>query len=155
MKTYSTALPSVQGPPNATRLFPGCAERGLCRNYAESMDLDRLRCPSAQLNDVCINLVSTVLHCNLWNELTSNYAIFSSYIMKYVEDDTEPGTIWKNTQYLSYWERKVWILPVHQRTRHHWILCVVYVDKGEVHIFDSLACQESCRSLLKVSPSTV
>ncbi len=155
LRTYLTMHPQLEGHINATRYFSGCPEWGLCRNHAKSEDLDCLRNPS-QLNDVCINLVSAVIHSNLWDESTSKCAIFSSYIMTYIEDDTNPDTVWNNTQFLSYWEQKVWLVPIHQQAQHHWMLCIIYVDKGEMHIFifNSFGSQESCHSILKVSLST-
>ena len=155
MPTYLAMLPSVEGPIDATRVFPGCAEHGLCQNYAKSEDLDRLCNPTSQLNDVCINLGSTVIHSNLWDDSTSKCAIFSSFIMKYIEDDANPHTIWKNTRFLSYWEQKIWLIPIHRQIERHWILCVVHLEEGEMHIFDSFASQGSCHSIIKASLLTM
>ena len=151
MGSHSTRYPPVEGPIDGTQVFPGCPERGLCKNYAKSGDLDHLQNPSSRLNDVCINLTSTVIHFNLWDNSSSKCAIMSSFIMTYIEDGADPDTVWKNTQYLSYWERPVWLIPIHRRTQHHWILCVIYVDEGKLDIFDSLASRETCQSILTVS----
>ena len=150
--SYTTRCPPAEGPIDGTRVFHGCSERGLCKDYIKSEDLNRLRNPSSQLNNVCVNLTSTVVHFNLWDDVSSKCAIMSSFIMTCIEDGANTDTVWKNTRFLSYWEHKVWLIPIHRRTQYHWMLCVVYVDEGKVHIFDSLASRESAQSILSVSP---
>lgn len=99
LKTYSSMHPQPEGhlnALNATWNFPGYPEHGLCWNHAKREDINRLR-TSSRLNNVCINLVSMVIHSNLWDESTSKCAIFSSYIMTYIEDGAQPDTVWNNT----------------------------------------------------------
>ncbi|KJA14937.1 hypothetical protein HYPSUDRAFT_106807, partial [Hypholoma sublateritium FD-334 SS-4] len=54
----------------------------------------------------------------------------------YQASDSE---LWRSTHHHKFWEKDVWIIPIHRQTERHWVLAVLYLQHSEVHVFDSLA----------------
>jgi Ulp1 family protease len=38
-----------------------------------------------------------------------------------------------------YWQKNVWILPIHRSATEHWVTCVIYLQECRLLLFDSLA----------------
>ncbi|KNZ79946.1 hypothetical protein J132_08423 [Termitomyces sp. J132] len=110
-------------------------------------ELTIMQSPTAWLNDVCINGIATFLMYKFSQatQITSQYsrkcALFSTFdllMMHYNVSDTE---LWRRTQSTEYWNRNIWILPIHRPQSKHWVMCTILPLKGEIHLFDSFADQ--------------
>ena len=106
-------------------------------------------------NDICINGSSSLFHLHLlmnplMQTVASTCTVFSTYIMCYVEDRASNTDIWQNTKVNLYWQTKVWLLPIHEPNSEHWVLCTIYINKGRILFFDSLAQHSTLQTLLLV-----
>ncbi|KAL0061241.1 hypothetical protein AAF712_011947 [Marasmius tenuissimus] len=65
--------------------------------------------------------------------------LFSPHVIPQLlrNTDSSVNAAWKYNCRLEYWRKPVWILPIHDKTAHHWALAVIRVDIKEIHIFDS------------------
>ena len=101
-------------------------------------DIQRFVSPTAWLNDVCINDGAKLLQLHLNTSQSDMVAIISTLALPTLED----GALWRTTQHSVYWERNVWIVPIHRFAPYeHWVLGVVNFVRGEIAVFDSLADQ--------------
>jgi len=65
-------------------------------------------------------------------------AIISTLALPTLED----SALWRIARHSTYWERNLWIVPIHRYTPYeHWVLGVVNFVRGEIAVFDSLADQ--------------
>ncbi|KAG2348191.1 hypothetical protein BDR05DRAFT_504881 [Suillus weaverae] len=77
--------------------------------------------------------------------------MLSTYDLPRIRDNARDEVIWRNASWTSYWEKNVWILPIHRPSNAgHWVICIIYLRTKELHLFDSLADQESWESDVKV-----
>ncbi|KIO06302.1 hypothetical protein M404DRAFT_70591, partial [Pisolithus tinctorius Marx 270] len=52
----------------------------------------------------------------------------------------EDNILWCNTSHMCYWEKPIWILPIHRPSpAGHWVICVVKFTSKQILLFDSLA----------------
>ncbi|KAG2053155.1 hypothetical protein BDR06DRAFT_1054409 [Suillus hirtellus] len=107
-----------------------------CQEF-ELRDISFLASPTAFLNDICINGCSVLLQMDMPN---SDVAIFSTFDLPRIRYHATNNMLWRNTRWTCYWEKDVWVLPIH-RPAHvgHWVVCVIYLSTKELHLFDSLA----------------
>ncbi|KAJ2914613.1 hypothetical protein MD484_g5799, partial [Candolleomyces efflorescens] len=99
------------------------------RRYVFGKDvLDRLSTATSRLNDECINNLSVMIQVMLAHTdvgpKASACSIFSSYELTLIRQ-TQPTQgserIWANVKHLQYWQKQVWIIPIHRRIPHeHW-----------------------------------
>lgn len=47
--------------------------------------------------------------------------------------------LWRRTHKLKYWEKDIWIIPIHRASASHWVLCCVFLQTREILLFDSFA----------------
>lgn len=135
------------GPPDATCFFDGSIHQGLAALFIDASYLQHLQSPVKQLNDVCINMGALVLQQSLVNTPgVPSCAVLSSYIVTVSSLDS----LWRATQPTLYWQRSVWILPLHLEMSHHWVACVVRLKKRTVHLFDSFALSHTYAALCPV-----
>lgn len=145
----------MQGSIDSPRRFDGSDILGLPRTFFDKCDLRRLQNPRERLNDVCMNASSSLVHlCLLTNPSTqtaaSRCAVFSSYVMRYAEDNSHDEDLWRNTKTNLYWRAKVWVIPVHRRDSEHWVVCTIYIDEGRILFFDSFANQATLQTMVPV-----
>ncbi|KAG1879476.1 hypothetical protein C8R48DRAFT_767734 [Suillus tomentosus] len=107
-----------------------------CQEF-EPRDISFLASPTAFLNDVCINGCAVLLQMDMPN---SDVAIFSTFDLPRIRYHATDDMLWRNTRWTCYWEKDVWVLPIH-RPAHvgHWVVCVIYLSTKELRLFDSLA----------------
>ncbi|KAG2054503.1 hypothetical protein BDR06DRAFT_1049502 [Suillus hirtellus] len=107
-----------------------------CQEF-EPRDISFLASPTAFLNDVCINGCAVLLQMDMPN---SDVAIFSTFDLPRIRYHATDDMLWRNTHWMCYWEKDVWVLPIH-RPAHvgHWVVCVIYLSTKELRLFDSLA----------------
>ncbi|KAF5332294.1 hypothetical protein D9611_008142 [Ephemerocybe angulata] len=110
----------------------------------DSQSLDILSDPNARLTSTCLNAAGTLLQnlfastASPWRELASDCALFSSFLFEgagYLSSHY----IWARNKALRYFEKTVWIIPIHRKLpAEHWVLCVVYPRHRNILLFDSL-----------------
>ncbi|KAG1836304.1 hypothetical protein F4604DRAFT_1886125 [Suillus subluteus] len=106
-----------------------------------SWDQSLLAQPTARINDTCINGCAALLHSEI---LTSSHeqpcAILSTHDLPRIRYNASDDILWRNTSWTSFWERDVWILPIHRPSPvGHWVFCAIYISTKQLHFFDSLA----------------
>jgi Ulp1 family protease len=78
-------------------------------------------------------------------------AIFSTHDLPRIRYNAIDDMLWRNTSWTRYWEKDVWVLPIHRPSNvGHWVLCVIYFSRKELHLFDSLAEWKPWRHDVKV-----
>lgn len=72
----------------------------------------------------------------------SPYAIFPPYAWQaFVRNDGNgDAVIWNHSRRTRFWEKQVWMIPVHYRG-NHWFLGVIDMLSNTIRIFDSLYCK--------------
>ncbi|KAI0701749.1 hypothetical protein C8Q76DRAFT_633393 [Earliella scabrosa] len=104
------------------------------------LDIDRLR-PERWLNDDCVNGCAQllVLHFGASNA-GGNIAILHSFTMAQHRNGTSTDqAVWNSSRTARYWEKDIWIIPVHKPDIQHWELAIVYLKECRIAYFDSLA----------------
>lgn len=96
------------------------------------------------LNDVCMNglpkLLQELFARDPQHRLPAGRcAIFSTYDLNRVCYRASNSELWRSTYRHKFWEKDVWIIPIHRPLERHWVLAVLYLQHREVHVFDSLA----------------
>ena len=133
-----------------------------CHGHSQSQGFDLgptelqiLSSKDSLLNDICINGLSKLLQAlfirDSWHQTSAGRcAIFSTYDLNRIRYQASDHELWRSTRRLNFWERDIWIIPVHRRTENHWVLAVLYLQHKEVHVFDSLAVRASWDQDIKV-----
>ena len=58
---------------------------------------------------------------------------------------------WRNYHTSRFWEKDVWIIPVHRPAEKHWEVAVVYFQKRRIAYFDSFGDRDSWKDEIKVN----
>ncbi|KAG1879878.1 hypothetical protein F4604DRAFT_1923085 [Suillus subluteus] len=130
-------VPCSGTPP--TRVRP--AQDGFPYQVFEPRDQSFLAQPTARLNDTCINGCAALLYSEiLMNSHVWPCAIFSTHDLPRIRYKASDEILWWNTVWTSFWDKDVWILPIHRPSPvGHWVFCAIYISTKELHLFDSLA----------------
>ncbi len=132
----NTVLPQPSGTIYSTRT--------LGRFDFDESDLRRLDSPHALLNDICVNGIAHFLQeiykCNPTHHHQSQHcAIFSTHDLVRIRYKASDDNLWRAVSKIKYWEKTIWIFPIHRPQENHWVLAVVYVLEGQILVYDSLA----------------
>ncbi|KAG1770194.1 hypothetical protein EDD22DRAFT_977211 [Suillus occidentalis] len=102
---------------------------GFPQQVFEPRDISFLTHPTAFLNDM--------------DTPNPTVAIFSTHDLPRICYNAVDDILWRNTSWTRYWEKDVWVLPIHRPANvGHWVVCVIYLSRKELHLFDSLAEQK-------------
>jgi hypothetical protein len=113
------------------------------------------RGPNELLNDVCINGCSALLQHQFDStyphaEQSRRCAILSTFDLPRVRYKCSDKDLWRNLQGTSYWDKHVWILPIHRpNSGGHWVLCIIAPHSRELFLFDSLGQQRPWRQNMR------
>ena len=121
-------------------------------------DINRLRNPTSWINDDCLNGCAQLLvaHFGTGNVIGGSFAILSSFAMAQHQDGTSlDAGMWRVSHRTCYWEKDVWIIPVHKPADHHWELAIVYFKERRIAYFDSFAHADAWEDDAKVSITKV
>ncbi|KAG1724163.1 uncharacterized protein EDB91DRAFT_1087579 [Suillus paluster] len=98
---------------------------GIPRQIFDPRDIGFLSSPTACLND----LKTSGAQC----------AILSTHDLPHIRYNAPDNVIWHNSSWVRYWEKDIWVLPIHRPLGiGHWVLCVIRLSNKELHLFDSL-----------------
>jgi Ulp1 protease family, C-terminal catalytic domain len=120
--------------------------------HFEQRDLDILKSPTARFNDVGINGGAALLHrFYLLRNKTSaeRCALLSTFDLPRVRYNASDEELWRYIHRSSYWQKDVWILPIHRKSAEHWVLCVITLREHQLYLFDSLAARRPWRQDVK------
>lgn len=161
--TYDTTLLEDFRLDPSKQLPRSCAERilhhydGHCKSYCAEKEFNILGSPTALLNDVCLNTGAARLQAifSLPGLRTTRpslrCAIFSTFDLLSVRYKSTPDQIWRRTYRTGYWEKDIWILPIHRKSPSpHWVLAVIYLHTSEIFLFDSFSCRQPWKRETKV-----
>ena len=108
------------------------------------------RLPQARLNDTCINGCATLLY-SAFMPVAVRCAILSTHDLPRVHFHADDDSLWRNASWTHFWEKPVWIIPIHRSLPGHWVLCTVDFSSRKLLLFDSLAEQKPWKNEIKVS----
>jgi len=129
-------------------------KHGLPSVHFEVRDLAILKSGTARLNDICINGGAALLqdHFAPPND-THRCAILSTFDLVRVRYRASDEDLWRNIHKTKYWDKCIWILPIHRRTTEHWVIGIVSLKDHRILLFDSLAAERPWHRDVKVSLS--
>lgn len=121
------------------------------RRFSISIESDTFQqfiSPTALLNDNSVNGIAILLQTTLLGQTegdphaseqfdAASIAIFSTHDLVRIRYGATDDTIWRALKSTEFWDRRVWILPIHRE--NHWVVCVIYLDQKRLHLFDSFA----------------
>ncbi|KIM54794.1 hypothetical protein SCLCIDRAFT_136017, partial [Scleroderma citrinum Foug A] len=64
-------------------------------------------------------------------------AVLSTHDLPRVRHNAMDDAMWRNTSWTHYWEKDIWILPIHQPG--HWVVCTIDFTFKRLFLFDSFA----------------
>ncbi|KAJ6580419.1 hypothetical protein DFH09DRAFT_1076679 [Mycena vulgaris] len=65
-------------------------------------------------------------------------AILSTYDLVRVRYKASDNDLWRNIHHSRYWEKSLWLIPIHRVEEEHWVLAVVDVSRQQILFFHSL-----------------
>ncbi|KAG1724201.1 uncharacterized protein EDB91DRAFT_1239990 [Suillus paluster] len=88
------------------------------------------------LNDVCVNGCAVLLQM----DMPDPSVVFSTHDLPRIRYNAADDMLWRNTSWTNYWAKDVWVLPIHRPSNiGQWVVCIIYLSRKELHLFDSLA----------------
>ncbi|KAJ7435267.1 hypothetical protein FB451DRAFT_1571607 [Mycena latifolia] len=118
---------------------------GRPRIEIEPDDISRIQSSNGRLNGLTINALAAAF-LNLLGYPTSPHAesankcaIFSTYDLPRIRYKASDDALWGFVNHTKYWEKSLWLIPIHRVDEEHWVLAVVDVGHQQIFFFDSLA----------------
>ncbi|KAK6992139.1 hypothetical protein R3P38DRAFT_3409057 [Favolaschia claudopus] len=75
-------------------------------------------------------------------------AVFSTYDLGLVRFKGSDPDLWRHISPTEYWDKPVWLIPIHRKEAEHWVLVVVLIPTRQLLFFDSLASAQGWRQNL-------
>ncbi|KAJ7716595.1 hypothetical protein DFH07DRAFT_762398 [Mycena maculata] len=118
---------------------------GRLKQTIEDADLARLRNPTGLLNNFCINGLAAALleFCTHNTNLTAAgvarwCVVLTTHELPRVRYKCGDAELWRSVASMKYWEKAVWIVPVHRLSEKHWVLIIVMPHEESMYFFDSM-----------------
>lgn len=103
------------------------------------------------LNDECINGGALLLQSHFVHEFgSSDVAILSTHDLVRARYGATDNDLWRGAKRSEYWTKATWVLPIHRKDAHHWVLCVIHPARKQLHLIDSFAERRGWFSDIKV-----
>ncbi|CAA7265927.1 unnamed protein product [Cyclocybe aegerita] len=118
-------------------------DKKICNIHFESRDLDILKLRNGRLNDNCLNGIAKLfafvlaLPGSSHVDSSSRCALLSSQDLVMIRCNASDTDIWRRVHISEFWNRPVWILPIHRPAIEHWVLAIIYPNRREISFFDS------------------
>ncbi|KAJ7684055.1 hypothetical protein B0H17DRAFT_842052, partial [Mycena rosella] len=68
-------------------------------------------------------------------------AVFSTHELRRVRYKCTDDVLWKHAHPTKFWEKPLWLIPIHRIEEEHWVLAFVDVGHQQILFFDSLGVQ--------------
>jgi hypothetical protein len=148
-----SSLPSQSGNLNLEISYPHLRIHHPANGRRISFDaeeISRFHGSKSRLTGTCINSAGSLLV-----DLTKNnhIALFSTYTLVYSRQQATDNDLWRNIKNTTFWDKEVWIFPVHRSSPGHWVLCTAYIRERRLLLFDSLGGRHDWDRDVKVCPS--
>ncbi|KAF8166444.1 hypothetical protein K438DRAFT_1616889 [Mycena galopus ATCC 62051] len=72
-------------------------------------------------------------------------ALLSTYDLPRVRFKASDEELWRNWHHTQYWDKRLWLLPIHRLTDEHWVFVVVSLQQQQLFFFDSLGQRKGWR----------
>ena len=106
---------------------------------------------NARLNDTCINGCAALLYSVFLHANAQCCAVLSTHDLPRVCYNATNDVLWQNTLWTRYWEKEVWIIPIHRSSCiGHWVVCTIDFSCKQLFLFDSLVNQTSWKKDIQV-----
>jgi hypothetical protein len=122
----------------------------------EPADIARFLSPTTRLNGFGLNGAAAALY-NIFSDPYSPTkasaeacAIFSTYDLPRARYKSADSDLWHHLRPTKYWEKPVWLFPIHRLSQEHWVLAVVIPQAQQIYFFDSLGERGGWRKDLRV-----
>ncbi|CAK5276406.1 unnamed protein product [Mycena citricolor] len=121
-KKFSADLPHVITHP-----------RGKSKITIEPEDLARFCNPRGLLSGHGINGVAASLQTlflgpySPYANQAQRCALLSTYELPRIRGQTPDSFLWKELEPTQYWEKDIWILPIHRPTQRHWVMAAAFM----------------------------
>ncbi|KAJ6522075.1 hypothetical protein DFH09DRAFT_938576 [Mycena vulgaris] len=112
--------------------------------YVAASDIACVESRTGRLTGFTINALAGALlnifgHPTSPNAMHANQcAILSTYDLVRVRYKASDNDLWRNIHHSRYWEKSLWLIPIHRVEEEHWVLAVVDVSRQQILFFDSL-----------------
>jgi hypothetical protein len=103
-------------------------------------DIARFQSPTGRLCGFGLNGVAAAL-LELFTrtgESARRCALFSRYDLPRVHFRCSDSELWRVISPSKYWEKNLWLIPIHRRDEQHWVFVLVDVYAERIYFFDSL-----------------
>lgn len=127
------------------------------RNHTvEATDVDRITCRNGRLNGFAINglaasFQSVFGHPTVPQAARANEcAVLTTYDLHRVRYKASDATLWRNLSHTKYWDKPLWLIPIHRAAEEHWVFVAVSVRDQRLFLFDSLAQRRGWRQDIQV-----
>ncbi|KAJ7309971.1 hypothetical protein DFH08DRAFT_719066 [Mycena albidolilacea] len=121
----------------------------------EALDVDRIRSPTGRLNNWALNGLAASL-LSIYGHPTSPFAamanrcaVLSTFDLHRVHFRASDTSLWRHLSPTKYWEKRLWLLPIHRPDDEHWVFVAVAVHQQQLFFFDSLAQRQGWRKDLR------
>lgn len=119
--------------------------------FFERKDVEILTSHEERLNDTCVNGCAALLYTVHVAHEPSLFAVLSTHDLIRIRYNAADEDLWRNTARTKYWEKSIWILPIHRPSSWgHWVVCSVHFDTRRLLLFDSLGEEQPWRNDLTV-----
>ncbi|KAJ7727050.1 hypothetical protein B0H14DRAFT_2410313 [Mycena olivaceomarginata] len=103
-------------------------------------DIARFQSPTGRLCGFGLNGVAAAL-LELFTrtgESARRCALFTTYDLPRVHFRCSDSELWRVISPSKYWEKNLWLIPIHRRDEQHWVFVLVDVYAERIYFFDSL-----------------
>lgn len=126
------------------------------RRFPVAMEEDTFQqflSPSALLDDNSLNGAALLLQTQLLQsevDAAGSVVILSTHDLVRIQYGASDEQVWRNAKITQYWTKDIWILPIHRPEAHHWVLCVICLNKKRLCLFDSFAAKQPWHAESKI-----
>lgn len=122
----------------------------------EASDLQRVESSTGRLTGCGLNALAAAL-LNFFSHPTSpdagsanKCAVLSTYDLVRIRYKASDDVLWKKVHPTKFWDKQLWLIPIHHVDEEHWVLVVVDVSSQQVLFFDSLGGKGRWRQDIRV-----
>ncbi|KAJ7871711.1 hypothetical protein B0H14DRAFT_2502920 [Mycena olivaceomarginata] len=143
-------LQVLQNRNNSLEIIPQWYTRtvvGMSGRSTLKFDVDdqrRISAPTGRLNGFGLNALAASL-LNVFSEpyspmetFAKNCAVFSTYDLPRIHNNRSNELVWRHAHPTAFWDKPVWLIPIHRPREEHWVLVVAYIRQQRLVFFDSL-----------------
>ncbi|KAJ7739076.1 hypothetical protein DFH07DRAFT_752302, partial [Mycena maculata] len=111
--------------------------------------------PTGRLTGFGLNGVAASLHAlygrphSSTKAFADQCALLTTYDLPCVRYKGSDPDLWRHVADTKYWDKPLWLIPIHRPSEEHWVLVVVVVPRQELLFFDSMGSRRGWRQDLR------